>query len=265
MLTYSVSDCLMTLKLIVSSGLIILALFVVSQTTKVMADSDKRLSATHESYYFVDNADLLEPYASADSKRSALDLLRELDGRARFPSMHDIVTGSKRVIGVRVFAKMQNRTERHRMWSEDLTMVLPKEKLKKNESKTYNLTELVGYYRSYGREGRGSVMYGIAVDGQLTVTVIDQDHLRVAIDARFERIDVEESIYNDSHKDDLSDNDRATGESSEIVFSFTSGFVAERKAHENLMFWEGRPMTDEDQEACAFCGSFLCNGCPLPW
>ena len=85
----------------------------------VHAEERKRSAPiTQESYFFVDHATLFEPYDSLNPKLPALELSRLLDERMRFPTMHFLLEGGKRVIGMRVLAEGKEPKNWHSTWAE---------------------------------------------------------------------------------------------------------------------------------------------------
>ncbi|MGE0132418.1 MAG: hypothetical protein AB7U82_30415 [Blastocatellales bacterium] len=200
------------------------------------------IPVTKESYFFVDHATLLEPYDSLNTKLPSLELSRLLNERKRFPTMHFLLEGDRRVIAMRVLAEGKKREDWHSTWAEDLTLLLPTPLAIEPEPKIFHAAEIVGLYSTFGMQGRTSFMAFVATDGTVTVSNLAKDQLKVSVDLKFKRIDVDYSLYIDEFTKQFEEivQARKKAASSHAVISFKKTFTAERKDYQSLSFWEGR-------------------------
>lgn len=197
---------------------------------------------TGESNFFVDNATLFEPYVSLDPTAPPLELSRLLNEGMRFPTMHFILEGDRRVIGIRTLAKGPTGKKFVLTWSEDLTLLLPTPLLEDHKTKTYQASQIVGLLSAYGKEGMRTFWAFVASDGTVTVSTIDKDSLNVGVDLIFKRINVDPSVRLDEeqkHDDELI-NEVEKETSAYAFINFKKTFVVRRKDYQDLTFWEGR-------------------------
>lgn len=199
------------------------------------------IPVTDESYFFVDHATLYEPYVSLDPKAAPLELSRLLNDRKRFPTMHFILEGDKRVIAIRTLAMGGPGQKFISTWSEDLTLLLPIPSPQDPKTKTYQASQIVGLYSAYGKEGMRTFWAFVASDGTVAVSTIDKDSLEVAVDLTFKRVNVDYSLRLNKFNSNAEVINRLKKQTSEYAFiNFKKSFVAHRKSYSDLSFWEGR-------------------------
>jgi hypothetical protein len=205
-------------------------------------------------FFYLENASLVQPYASVDTSLEPLELSRLLNEADYFPRFHEIVEGDGTIIGVRI---MTHNNGVHSNWSEKFTFALPRTVTDGEKTKRYEVPQLLGFYSHLDKEGQGSSMFAVSSSGALTISILDRNRIQVSVDIDFKRVDVDPSLYEleeDERVREYFKLDERKYVVSNSYFKYKKSFVAERKLYSDLTPWEGMPLTEEEKNECfVFC------------